>query len=208
MIAKLTGLLDSQGDDWLVIDVGGVGYMVFCSGRTLSSLPSAGATVALSIDTHVREDHIHLYGFADQIERDWFRLLTTVQGVGARVALAVLTVLSPDNLADAVISQDRAMLTQAPGVGPKLGQRIVNELKDRAGDLTVVRPAAFAAAAEGGAAAAIGDATSALINLGYQRAEAFGAVSEAARRLGDDPALDDLIRGGLRELKGPRELNA
>ncbi|MEE2971462.1 MAG: Holliday junction branch migration protein RuvA [Pseudomonadota bacterium] len=208
MIAKLTGLLDSQGDDWLVIDVGGVGYMVFCSGRTLSSLPSAGATVALSIDTHVREDHIHLYGFADQIERDWFRLLTTVQGVGARVALAILTVLSPDNLADAVISQDRAMLTQAPGVGPKLGQRIVNELKDRAGDLTVVRPAAFAAAAEGGAAAAIGDATSALINLGYQRAEAFGAVSEAARRLGDDPALDDLIRGGLRELKGPRELNA
>ena len=208
MIAKLTGLLDSQGDDWLVIDVGGVGYMVFCSGRTLSSLPSAGATVALSIDTHVREDHIHLYGFADQIERDWFRLLTTVQGVGARVALAILTVLSPDNLADAVISQDRAMLTQAPGVGPKLGQRIVNELKDRAGDLTVVRPAAFTAAAEGGAAAAIGDATSALINLGYQRAEAFGAVSEAARRLGDDPALDDLIRGGLRELKGPRELNA
>lgn len=208
MIAKLTGLLDSQGDDWLVIDVGGVGYMVFCSGRTLSSLPSAGATVALSIDTHVREDHIHLYGFADQIERDWFRLLTTVQGVGARVALAILTVLSPDNLADAVISQDRAMLTQAPGVGPKLGQRIVNELKDRAGDLTVVRPPAFAAAAEGGAAAAIGDATSALINLGYQRAEAFGAVSEAARRLGDDPALDDLIRGGLRELKGPRELNA
>jgi len=208
LIAKLTGLLDSQGDDWLVIDVGGVGYMVFCSGRTLSSLPSAGATVALSIDTHVREDHIHLYGFADQIERDWFRLLTTVQGVGARVALAILTVLSPDNLADAVISQDRAMLTQAPGVGPKLGQRIVNELKDRAGDLTVVRPAAFAAAAEGGAAAAIGDATSALINLGYQRAEAFGAVSEAARRLGDDPALDDLIRGGLRELKGPRELNA
>lgn len=208
MIAKLTGLLDSQGDDWLVIDVGGVGYMVFCSGRTLSSLPSAGATVALSIDTHVREDHIHLYGFADQIERDWFRLLTTVQGVGARVALAILTVLSPDSLADAVISQDRAMLTQAPGVGPKLGQRIVNELKDRAGDLTVVRPAAFAAAAEGGAAAAIGDATSALINLGYQRAEAFGAVSEAARRLGDDPALDDLIRGGLRELKGPRELNA
>ena len=208
MIAKLIGLLDSQGDDWLVIDVGGVGYMVFCSGRTLSSLPSAGATVALSIDTHVREDHIHLYGFANQIERDWFRLLTTVQGVGARVALAILTVLSPDNLADAVISQDRAMLTQAPGVGPKLGQRIVNELKDRAGDLTVVRPPAFAAAAEGGAAAAIGDATSALINLGYQRAEAFGAVSEAARRLGDDPALDDLIRGGLRELKGPRELNA
>ena len=208
MIAKLTGLIDSQGDDWVVIDVGGVGYMVFCSGRTLSSLPPAGARTALSIDTHVREDHIHLYGFVDNVERDWFRLLTTVQGVGARVALAILTVLSPDSLADAVISQDRAMLTQAPGVGPKLGQRIVNELKDKAGDLTVVRPAAFAAAAEGGAAVAIGDATSALINLGYQRAEAFGAVSEAARDLGDDPALDDLIRGGLRALKGPRELNA
>lgn len=208
MIAKLTGLLDTQGDDWVVIDVGGVGYMVFCSGRTLSSLPATGTTVALSIDTHVREDHIHLYGFSDEVERDWFRLLTTVQGVGARVALAILTVLNPDNLADAVLSQDRAMLTQAPGVGPKLGQRIVNELKDRAGGLFVVRPAAFAASAEGGAAAAITDATSALINLGYPRAEAFGAVSEAARRLGDDLALDDLIRGGLRELKGPRELNA
>jgi Holliday junction DNA helicase RuvA len=208
LIAKLTGLLDSQGDDWVVIDVGGVGYMVFCSGRTLSSLPSAGSKIGLSIDTHVREDHIHLYGFAEDVERDWFRLLTTVQGVGARVALAILTVLSPDNLADAVISQDRAMLTQAPGVGPKLGQRIVNELKDRAGDLTVVRPAAFAATAEGGAAVAMGEATSALINLGYQRAEAFRAVSEAARDLSDEPALDDLIRGGLRALKGPRELNA
>lgn len=208
MIAKLTGLLDSQGDDWVVIDVGGVGYMVFCSGRTLSSMPASGSKVVLSIDTHVREDHIHLYGFADGVERDWFRLLTTVQGVGARVALAILTVLSPDNLADAVISQDRAMLTQAPGVGPKLGQRIVNELKDRAGDLTIVRPAAFASSAQGAAAVAIGEATSALTNLGYQRAEAFSAVSDAARGLGDEPALDDLIRGGLRELKGPRELNA
>lgn len=208
MIAKLTGVLDSQGDDWVVIDVGGVGYMVFCSGRTLAALPSTGGNVALSIDTHVREDHIHLYGFADGVERDWFRLLITVQGVGARVALAILTVLSPDNLADAIISQDRVMLTQAPGVGPKLGQRIVIELKDKAGDLTVVRPAAFAAAAEGGAAVAMGEATSALINLGYQRAEAFRAVSDAARDLSDDPALDDLIRGGLRALKGPRELNA
>ncbi|NQU69572.1 MAG: Holliday junction branch migration protein RuvA [Rhodospirillales bacterium] len=208
MIAKLTGLIDSQGDDWVVIDVGGVGYMVFCSGRTLSSLPPTGTRFGLSIDTHVREDHIHLYGFVDDVERDWFRLLTTVQGVGARVALAILTVLSPDNLADAVISQDRAMLTQAPGVGPKLGQRIVNELKDRAGDLTVVRPAAFAASAEGSAAVAISEATSALINLGYQRAEAYGAVADAARQLGEEPALDDLIRGGLRALKGPRELNA
>jgi holliday junction DNA helicase RuvA len=208
LIAKLTGLIDSQGEDWVVIDVGGVGYMVFCSGRTLSSLPPAGTRFGLSIDTHVREDHIHLYGFADDVERDWFRLLTTVQGVGARVALAILTVLSPDNLADAVISQDRAMLTQAPGVGPKLGQRIVNELKDRAGDLTVVRPAAFAGSAVGGAAVAISEATSALINLGYQRAEAYGAVAEAARLLDEEPALDDLIRGGLRALKGPRELNA
>lgn len=207
MIARLKGIVDGLSDDSVVIDVGGVGYLVYCSTRTLSRL-GQGDAVALEIETHVREDHFHLFGFMDAIERDWFRLLTTVQGVGARVALAILTVLSPDNLADAVISQDRAMLTQAPGVGPKLGQRIVNELKDRAGDLTVVRPAAFAAAAEGGAAVAIGDATSALINLGYQRAEAFGAVSEAARQLGEEPALDDLIRGGLRELKGPRELNA
>jgi holliday junction DNA helicase RuvA len=208
VIAKLTGLLDSQGEDWVVVDVGGVGYLVYCSGRTLSALPAAGAVIGLSIETHVREDHIHLYGFTDAVERDWFRLLTTVQGVGARVALAILTVLSPDNLADAVIAQDRAMLTQAPGVGPKLGQRIVNELKDRAGGLTVVRPAAFAATAEGGTAVAIGDATSALVNLGYPRGAALGAVSEAARRLGDSPALDDLIRGGLRELKGPRERKA
>ncbi len=211
MIAKLSGMLDSVGDDWAVVDVGGVGYLVFCSARTLSALPRPGASVSLSIETHVREDHIHLYGFGETHERDWFRLLTTVQGVGARVALAILSVLTPGALADAVIAQDRAALAQATGVGPKLALRIVNELRDKTGDLIVVRPAAFAAgdgADGGGVAIIVSDAVSALVNLGYRRGEAYGAVSEAARRLGDAPGLEVLIKAGLRELRAPGELNA
>jgi Holliday junction DNA helicase RuvA len=208
MIAKLTGLLDSLGEDWAVVDVAGVGYLVYCSGRTLAALPRPGAQVALAVETHVREDHIHLYGFADAAERDWFRLLTTVQGVGARAALAILTVLTPDRLADAVIAQDRAALTQAAGVGPKLAARILNELKDKAGDLTVIRPAAFAAGGDDLVPAAVDDAISALANLGYRRSEAYGAVSEAARSLGDEPTVEALIKSALRTLQGPKELNA
>lgn len=210
MIAKLTGALDSMGEDWAIVDVGGVGYLIYCSGRTLSAMPRPGAPVSLSIETHVREDHIHLYGFGETDERDWFRLLTTVQGVGARVALAILTVLTPGALVDAVIAQDRAALTQATGVGPKLALRIVNELKDKIGDLTVVRPAAFAATdgAGGGVAITVSDAVSALVNLGYRRGEAYGAVSDAVRRLGDEAGLEVLIKAGLRELKAPGELNA
>ena len=158
--------------------------------------------MALAIETHVREDHIHLYGFIDAAERDWFGLLTTVQGVGARVALAILTVLGPGAISDAVIAQDKAALTQAAGVGPKLAARIVAELKDRVGDLVVVRPIQFAAEAAGDGAGPVGDAVSALVNLGYRRGEAYGAVSQAASRLGADAAIEALITAGLKELGG------
>ena len=132
MIARLTGRIDSTAEDSAVIDVAGVGYLVYCSARTLGALPAAGETASLHVETHVREDHIHLCGFESLAERDWFRLLTTVQGVGTRVALAILSVLSADRLSDALISGDGKMLTQAPGVGPKLAGRIVAELKDKA----------------------------------------------------------------------------
>ena len=136
MIAKLTGLVDSLGEDWVVIDVGGVGYLVFGSGGTLGRL-AVGEIASLEIETHVREDHIHLYGFADAVERDWFRILMTVQGVGARVALAILTVLAPDQLMPAIAAGDRAALTRAAGVGGKLAGRIVAELKDKVGDIAL-----------------------------------------------------------------------
>ena len=204
MIAKLTGVVDSLGEDRVVVDVGGVGYLAYCSGRTLRALPAIGATVTLAIETHVREDHIHLYGFIDAPERDWFGLLTTVQGVGARVALAILTVLGPDALADAVIAQDKAAFTQAAGVGPKLAARLVAALKDRVGELVVVRPIQFSseAAGNGDGAGPVGDAISALVNLGYRRVEAYGAVSQAASRLGADAAIEALITAGLKELGG------
>lgn len=203
MIAKLTGILDSIGADGAVIDVAGVGYQVFCSGRTLTALGRPGDGVSVCVETHVREDHIHLYGFVDEIERDWFRLLTTVQGVGARVALALLTIASPDRIADAVIAQDRATLTEAQGVGAKLAARIITELKDRVEALVVVRRVDFAAVAGGGedrVAGPVPDAVSALVNLGYRRGEALGAVSHAAHRIGGDASLEALVRAGLKEL--------
>jgi holliday junction DNA helicase RuvA len=200
MIASLSGILDSVGPEGAVIDVGGVGYLAFCSTRTLGALPPPGAAARLYVETHVREDHIHLYGFIDAAERDWFRLLTTVQGVGARLALAILSAVAPDALTLAIVAQDKAMLARAEGVGPRLAGRVVNELRDKVGGLApmpAVRVAASAAGAEAGLAA---DAVSALVNLGYRRAEAFGAVAAAARRLGDDAQLDALIRAGLQEL--------
>jgi len=200
VIAKLTGVLDSIGENQVVVDVGGVGYLTYCSGRTLRALPAVGGSVALAIETHVREDHIHLYGFIDAAERDWFGLLITVQGVGARVALAILTVLGPGAITDAVIAQDKAAFTQAAGVGPKLAARIVAELKDRVGELVVVRPIQFAAESVGDGAGPVGDAVSALVNLGYRRVEAYGAVSQAASRLGADAAIEALITAGLKEL--------
>jgi Holliday junction DNA helicase RuvA len=137
MIAKLRGLVDSVGQDNAVLDVSGVGYLVFASKRTLSALPPPGDVAALLIDTHVREDHIHLYGFLEAAERDWFGLLCTVQGVGARVALAILSVLPPERLVQAIAAQDKTPLTQASGVGPKVAGRIVSELKDKAGSIAL-----------------------------------------------------------------------
>ncbi len=199
MIARLTGRIDSTAEDSAVIDVAGVGYLVYCSARTLGALPPAGEAASLHVETHVREDHIHLYGFESLAERDWFRLLTTVQGVGTRVALAILSALSPDRLSDALIAGDGEMLTQAPGVGPKLAGRIVGELKDKA--VPAAEPHARArGGAAGGQADALDDAVSALVNLGYRRSEAFGAVTEAARALGPEVEVDALIRAGLREL--------
>jgi holliday junction DNA helicase RuvA len=198
MIAKLSGILDSAGPEGVVVDVGGVGYLVFCSARTLRQLPGKGEAVRLVVETHVREDHIHLYGFFDEAERGAYRLLTTFQGVGAKVALAILGAVSPDALVAAIAAQDRAALTQADGVGPKLATRIVVELRDKVGGLSL------AAAPVGGATPILegvaADAVSALVNLGYRRVDAFGAVARASRKVGSDAKLDVLIRGGLKEL--------
>ncbi len=210
MIAKLTGLVDSTGAGWAVVDVSGVGYLVRCSGRALVALPAQGEPVSLFIETHVREDHIHLYGFPEAAERDWFNLLSTVQGVGARMALAILSVLAPGDLIQAIAAQDKHTLTRASGVGPKLAGRIVTELKDKVGQFALGPAAALAgaAAANAGAGAGAGggapplseDAISALVNLGYQRGEAFGAVAQATRTLGAEAPLEVVIKAGLKEL--------
>ena len=199
MIAKLSGRLDSAGEDSVILDVGGVGYLVFCSMRTREAMPASVEAMSLHIETHVREDHIHLYGFDTIAEREWFRLLITVQGVGARVALAILSALSPERLSDALLAGDKQMLTQAPGVGQKLAGRIASELKDRIA--AVDGPlAGLAVASPEQRPAALDDAVSALVNLGYRRGDAFGAVAQAARALGPAAQVEALIRAGLREL--------
>jgi holliday junction DNA helicase RuvA len=201
MIAKLAGLVDQVGPDGVVIDVGGVGYLAFCSTRTIGNLPPAGSPAALLIETHVREDHIHLYGFTESAERDWFRRLTTVQGVGARLALAILSTVSPQELGLAILAQDKATLTRADGVGLRLATRIVNELRDKVeGIATTLLPTAPIAPTTDQDSGPTADAVSALVNLGYRRAEAFGAVATAARRLGGVADAAALIRGGLQEL--------
>ncbi len=205
MIAHLRGRLVETDSDIAVIDVGGVGYLVFCSARTLRALPATGEATELRIETHVREDHIHLYGFVDEAERAWFRLLLTVQGVGARMALAVLSVLSPDEISTAIAAQDNAALRQVSGVGPKVAGRIVSELKDKAeahalGSVTPLRRAVREPDAPSQPPAATAEAVSALVNLGYGRGEAFSAVATAARDLGTSDDLPSLIRHGLKEL--------
>lgn len=206
MIAKLKGLLDSTGDGFAVIDVQGVGYLVACSSRTLSRMGGAGSAVALDIETQWREDGPHLYGFADSSERDWFKILVNVQGVGGKVALAILGTLAPDQLAQAIAAGDKPALSRAPGVGPKLAARIVSELKDKVGGIALGKPppkageslgAPIVLAGEGGPLA---DAVSALVNLGYGRSEAFAAVARAQGKLGDDAEIGDLIKAGLKEL--------
>lgn len=197
MIGKLTGLVDSSGEDWVILDVGGVGYLVFCSGRTLGLLPPSGGGATLWIETHVREDHIHLFGFADPAEHDWFKLLNSVQGVGAKMALAVLTTLPPHDLVRAIAAQDKASLSRANGVGPKLASRIASELKDKAGGIAL-GPVAVANGVRAGEVSE--DAISALVNLGYRRAEAFAAVAKASGDLGSGASVERLIKAGLKEL--------
>jgi Holliday junction DNA helicase RuvA len=197
MIAQLTGRVDALEDGRCVIDVNGVGYLVQASSRTLAALPQAPEIARLLIETHVREDAILLYGFADSTERDWFRLLTTVQGVGGRVALSILSALSPRDLVGAIAAGDRASLTRAPGVGARLAVRLLTELREKAGAMPSSPGLAIAAAQPVGAE---GDAVSALINLGYRRPEAQPAVARALERLGPDAPLDAIIRASLREL--------
>jgi Holliday junction DNA helicase RuvA len=201
MIGKLTGRIDSIAKNQLVIDVQGVGYVVAASARTLQQIGAIGAAASLLIETQVREDAINLYGFADAAERDWFRLLTTVQGVGAKVALAILGLLPPERLAQAIAAQDKAALTQAEGVGPKLGLRIVTELKDKVAAFGVSSGLPQGVFGKGPLErGSTSDAVSALINLGYRRMEAFAAVASAAQKLGEGAKLDALIRAGLGEL--------
>ncbi len=195
MIAKLRGLLDSFSADHAVIDVGGVGYLVFASTRTLSGLGAVGGEVVLHTVMQVSEDDIRLIGFATAGERDWFRLLTGVQGVGSKVALAILSALSADELHRAIASGDSAMVARSQGVGPKLAQRIVNELKDKAG--VALGPAGAATPAPAGSLAA--DAVSALINLGFRPAEASSAVGKAEAELGTGATLDALVRSALKK---------
>jgi Holliday junction DNA helicase RuvA len=203
MIGKLTGTLDSYGEDFVIVDVHGVGYVVHCSARTLQALPAAGEAVTLSIETIVREDLIRLYGFESDAEREWFRLLQTVQGVGAKVALSVLSTLKPADLATAVAMRDKAMVARAQGVGPKVAERIVTELKDKAPAYADIDPAVMrlsGALDDKRAPRPIADAVSALVNLGYGQPQAAAAIAAAAREAGEGAETARLIRLGLKEL--------
>jgi len=203
MIGKLKGIIDSYGEDNVIIDVNGVGYVVHCSARTLQALPAPGEPVTLAIETHVREDQIRLFGFTADVEREWFRLLQTVQGVGTKVALAVLGTLKPADLATAVAMRDKAAIARTPGVGPKVAERIVTELKDKAPAYTDVDPAVVrlsGAVDERRAPAPVADAVSALVNLGYGQPQAAAAVAAAARTAGESADTRQLIRLGLKEL--------
>lgn len=203
MIGKLRGIIDSYGEDWVIVDVGGVGYQVHCSVRTLQSLPSIGETASLAIETYVREDAIRLYGFASDLEREWFRLLMTVQSVGTRVALAILGVLKPGDLATAIALQDKTSLTRAPGVGKKVAERIVSELREKAPAYSSADPALVhlqADLAEQRAPQAVAEAVSALVNLGYAQIQASAAIAAAARSAGEAANTETLIRLGLKEL--------
>jgi holliday junction DNA helicase RuvA len=203
MIGKLKGLIESYGQDYVILDVGGVGYEVHCSARTLQEMPGIGQPATLSIETHVREDQIRLFGFVTEIEREWFRLLQTVQGVGAKVALSVLGTLKPSELASAIAMRDKAMVARTPGVGPKVAERIVTELKDKAPAYTNVDPALVrlsGALDDKRAQAPVTDAVSALVNLGYAQAQAAAAIAAASRSAGEGAEATTLIRLGLREL--------
>ena len=203
MIGKLKGVIDGHGEDYVIVDVGGVGYVAHCSARTLQALPATGEPVVLSIETHVREDQIRLFGFLLDGEREWFRLLQTVQGVGTKVALSILGTLTPADLASAIALRDKAMVARSPGVGPKVAERIVTELKDKAPAYTSVDPAVVRLTGEveeRRAPQPVLDAISALVNLGYGQPQAAAAVAAANREAGEGADAAALIRRGLREL--------
>jgi holliday junction DNA helicase RuvA len=200
MIAKLTGRLDESGADWAVIDVQGVGYLVHCSSKTLTALGLPGDDCTVFTDLQVSENDMRLLGFAFASERDWFRLLTTVQGVGSKVALAILSALSTEELQRACAVGDAAQVARAQGVGPKLAGRIVNELKDKAGALPGVAGVSLASVSQPGSASA--DAVSALQNLGFKPAVAASAVAHAQADLGDGAELNDLVRVALKRAAG------
>lgn len=207
MITKLTGTIDSIGSNYAVLDVNGVGYLIHASGRTLSRIGGKGAPASVLTDMHVREDDISLYGFCDNEERDWFRLLCTVQGVGAKVALSILSTAPIERLGLAIASEDRAAVQQADGVGPKLALRIVTELKEKAAKLALVAPVMGGDKKSAGKIANFApeksvssDAVSALINLGYGRSEAFAAVASVMQAMEASARVGDVIRESLREL--------
>jgi Holliday junction DNA helicase RuvA len=204
MIGKLKGIIDALGDDWVLLDVNGVCYEVHCSPRTLGAMPLVGEAATLAIETYVREDQIKLFGFATDAERAWFKLLQSVQGVGAKVALAVLGTLSPQDLANAIALQDKVQVSRTPGVGLKVAQRIVLELKDKIPDLVLSGQPGAALSAVGTELApeipAAADAVSALTNLGYAQAQASAAVAAASRKAGEGSETAELIRLGLKEL--------
>ncbi len=200
MIAKLTGLLDDFGPDWAVIDVNGVGYLVHCSVKTLAALGVRGDRVTLHTELQVSENDMRLIGFGSAGEREWFRLLTGVQGVGSKMALAVLSALSTEELQRACAGGDVAMVSRAQGVGTKIATRIVNELKDKAGGLPTIPGAPGVAAAPAGSVSA--DAVSALQNLGFKPNVATDAVARALDELGDGVGLNDLVRAALKRVAG------
>jgi Holliday junction DNA helicase RuvA len=203
VIGKLKGVIDSYGEDFVILDVQGVGYVVHCSSRTLQNLPPTGEAATLSIETHVREDMIRLFGFRSDAEREWFRLLQTVQGVGAKVALGILSVLDPGGLATAIATGDKVSVARGPGVGPKLAARIVAELKDKAPAFGHVDPALVRLSdsmEDRSAPIPVKDAVSALVNLGYPQVQASAAVAAALKQAGEEAEAKTLIRLGLREL--------
>ena len=203
MIGKLKGVVDSYAEDHVILDVHGVGYVVQCSTRTLQKLPRPGEAASLAIETQVREDAIRLFGFLSDSERDWFRLLQSVQGVGSKVALAILGLFSPSELTNAIAMQDKVAVSRTSGVGPKLAARIVAELKDKAPVFGSVDPALVRLSGEDevkSAPKAVQDAISALVNLGYQRPQAAAAVAASVNALGEDAETAALIRRGLKEL--------
>jgi Holliday junction DNA helicase RuvA len=203
MIGKLKGIVDSYGEDYVLLDVNGVGYQVHCSARTMQGLPGPGEAATLSIETYVREDQIKLFGFTSDSEREWFRLLQTVQGVGAKVALSVLSTLKVSELATAISMRDRGSVQRAPGVGAKVAERIVTELKDKVPAFASVDPAAVHLAGaldEKRAPRPVMDAVSALVNLGYGQPQAAAAIAAASRNAGEGADVATLIRQGLKEL--------